>query len=72
MDTQKSDQPSTPGGQDQERVEDRPLVGTVSPGDYPEPASGADLGDVGGDEGPGESAQNYEPRGTSAAASKDD
>ena len=59
----QSDQPDTPGGQPQERVEDRPGVGQVSPDDYPEPASGADLGggDVAGRDGPGESGQNYAP-----------
>lgn len=68
-----SDQPETPGGQPQERVEDRPHVGQVSPDDYPDPASGADLGaDVAGREGPGESGQNYQPRGTSAGASDED
>lgn len=67
-----SDQPDTPGGQPQERVEDRPDVGQVSPEDYPDPASGADLGaDVAGEQGPGESGQNYQPRGTSAGASND-
>ena len=67
----ESDQPDTPGGQPQERVEDRPDVGQVSPEEYPEPASGADLGgDVAGDQGPGESGQNYEPRGTSAGSDK--
>lgn len=68
----QSDQPDTPGGQPQERVEDRPDVGQVSPDDYPEPASGADLGggDVAGREGPGESGQNYAPGGTSAGADK--
>lgn len=66
-----SDQPETPGGQPQERVEDRPDVGQVSPQDYPDPASGADLGgDVAGDEGPGESGQNYQPGGTSAGSDK--
>lgn len=67
----QSGQPGTPGGQPQERVEDRPGVGQVSPEDYPEPASGADLGgDVAGDEGPGESGQNYQPAGTSAGSGK--
>lgn len=67
-----SDQPDTPGGQPQERVEDRPHVGTVTPQDYPDRASGADLGggDVAGSEGPGESGQNYAPGGTSAGADK--
>ena len=70
-DSTRSDQPGTPGGQPQERVEDRPGVGQVSPEDYPDPASGADLGgDVAGEEGPGESGQNYQPAGTSAGGSK--
>ncbi|WP_162887998.1 hypothetical protein [Sphingomonas mesophila] len=69
-DRTRSDQPDTPGGQPQERVEDRPDVGTVTPEDYPEPASGDDLGggDVAARDGPGESGQNYEPRGTSSGA----
>ncbi|QDP19929.1 hypothetical protein [Sphingomonas xanthus] len=33
----------TPGGQQPEPVEERPNVGQVSPNDYPEPASGADV-----------------------------
>ena len=67
----ESDQPETPGGQPQERVEDRPNVGEVSPEDYPDPASGADLGgDVAGRDGPGESGQNYAPGGTSAGGDK--
>jgi hypothetical protein len=33
----------TPGGQKQEKVEDRPNVGTTSPDKYPDKASGKDL-----------------------------
>jgi hypothetical protein len=57
--------PDTPGGLPQEKVEDRPRVGQVSPDDYPEPASGSDP--VG--ESPGRSGQNYDPKGSSAGAS---
>ncbi len=69
----ETDQPDTPGEQPPERVEDRPDVGQVSPEDYPEPASGADMGggDVSGNEGPGESGQNYAPGGTSAGAGRE-
>ena len=56
--------PDTPGGIPQERVEDRPRDGQVSPQDYPEPA--------GGSEGPGRSGQNYDPRGSAAGASSGD
>lgn len=33
----------TPGGQKQEKVEDRPNVGTTTPDKYPDKASGKDL-----------------------------
>ncbi|AJR22426.1 MULTISPECIES: hypothetical protein [Sphingobium] len=32
----EEEDPRTTGGQDQERVEDRPVVGQVKPEDYPE------------------------------------
>lgn len=35
--------PRTRGGQNQEDVEDRPNVSTVSPEDYPDKANGKDL-----------------------------
>lgn len=64
--------PETPGGLKPEPVEDRPHVGQVSPEDYPEPAiavDGAGSG-LGRGDGPGESAQNYAPGGTSVGAAK--
>ncbi len=33
----------TPGGQNQEKVEDRPNVGTTTPDQYPDKASGKNL-----------------------------
>lgn len=59
--------PDTPGGQPPEKVEDRPSVGQVEPEDYPEPANAAQ--DMGAGE-PGESSENYDPRGTAAGAAK--
>ena len=63
--------PETPGSLDQERVEDRPNVGQVSPDDYPEPANAVDVAGSGRGDGPGESGQNYAPGGTSVGAAKD-
>jgi hypothetical protein len=62
--------PETPGGIDQERVEDWPNVGEVTPEDYPEPANAVDVAGSGRGDGPGESGQNYAPQGTSVGAAK--
>ena len=40
-DPASEDAPDTPGGEKPEKVEDRPMVGTVTPDDYPDTRKGS-------------------------------
>lgn len=55
----------TPGGLPPEKVENRENVGQANPKDYPDPAK------LDEPKGPGQSVDNYAPKGTSTGAAKD-